>query len=228
MIVGNEGDNPIAAFGGHDHIAAKDGDDTIDAGEGDDLIEAGAGDDTVTGDDGNDTLDGGSGIDALDGGDGDDVYRVDSFFDAVSEAGGEGFDSVFSTDSFVLPDNVESLRLLGDFSANPSLPPLDGTGNALDNEITGSDGDNSLAGLDGNDNIDARAGNDFVTGGEGDDVLYGGSDAVFRVDDGYGGYGGEAVTLTCRDERRPDRRRSRRRHHRRRLGQRPAVWRRGQ
>ena len=51
---------------------------------------------------------------------------------------------------------------------------LNGTGNALDNAITGSNGRNTLTGLDGNDTLTGLNGNDQLFGGNGNDVLEGG------------------------------------------------------
>lgn len=52
---------------------------------------------------------------------------------------------------------------------------VDGTGNALDNTITGSDGDNVLSGLDGADSLLGEAGQDRLVGGAGDDDIDGGT-----------------------------------------------------
>uniref|UniRef100_UPI0030ED06CF calcium-binding protein n=1 Tax=uncultured Hoeflea sp. TaxID=538666 RepID=UPI0030ED06CF len=78
-----------------------------------DLVEG----NTFNGTDGNDTLSDDStasgriGGNTLVGGDGDDVYLVDGN-DTVVEAASEGTDEVRTTDSYVLPDHVETLTLL--------------------------------------------------------------------------------------------------------------------
>ncbi|WP_162240032.1 calcium-binding protein, partial [Methylobacterium sp. Leaf106] len=128
----------------------------------------GDGDDTLRGGIGGDTLDGGAGNDTMIGGRGDDTYIVDSPGDTVVEAPGQGDDTVRSSVTYTLPDNVENLVLTGSGG-------IDGTGNALDNGITGNDGDNTLDGGAGNDRLTARGGDDVLIGGAGDDIMRGGA-----------------------------------------------------
>ncbi len=64
---------------------------------------------------------------------------------------------------YTLGENLENLKLSGSSDLN-------GTGNALDNEITGNAGDNHLQGLEGNDRLDGGAGDDTLAGGAGDDT----------------------------------------------------------
>ena len=109
---------------------------------------------TLTGNDGNNSLDGGAGNDTMAGGKGDDLYFVDASTDVVIEALNEGNDTVKSTATFTLSDNLETLLLLG--SAN-----INGAGNALANAITGNSGNNVL---------DGGAGADTLSGGAGDDT----------------------------------------------------------
>ncbi|MBP2158785.1 MULTISPECIES: calcium-binding protein [Asticcacaulis] len=111
-----------------------------------------AGNNSLSGGDGNDTLDGSAGADTLTGGGGDDSYVVDDAGDVVTEASGEGTDAVSASVDYALTANVENLILTG-LAAN-------GTGNALDNAITGTNGNNVL---------DGGAGADTLTGGDGDD-----------------------------------------------------------
>lgn len=142
---------------------------------------------------GDDQLDGGLGDDTLSGGTGNDLYRVDSPLDVIVESSGEGLDTVQSTANYILPDNLENLRLEGDFAAYGYVNALDGAGNAEDNRIEGNDGQNRLDGAEGRDIVDGRAGDDSLLGGAGDDRLYGGDDAIHRsFGGGYGGgYGGD-------------------------------------
>jgi len=90
----------------------------------------------------------------LKGGDGNDLFYVDNAGDVVTEYSHQGKDSVFSTVSFTLGNNVENLALTG--SAD-----IDATGNGLNNILTGNRGDNRL---------DGRAGADVMIGGRGDDT----------------------------------------------------------
>ena len=111
-----------------------------------------------------DTLDGKTGADTLEGGAGDDTYVVDDAGDMVIEAAGGGTDTVRATVSHALADQVENLTLL--------RAGLTGTGNALDNLITGSKGADMLIGLAGNDTLDGGGGADTMAGGTGDDTYY--------------------------------------------------------
>ncbi|MBG9390405.1 hypothetical protein I5803_20410 [Caenimonas sp. DR4.4] len=110
-------------------------------------------------------LDGGAGNDTLEGGAGNDLYIVDSATDVITEAAGEGIDSVQAAITFTLPLNVENLTLTG------SATKLVATGNAGDNLLIGNSVANTLSGLAGNDRLDGGAGNDSMTGGAGNDTF---------------------------------------------------------
>ncbi len=104
----------------------------------------------------NDTLNGRAGADTMIGGGGDDKYFVDDAGDLVVELAAAGTDTVSSTISYGLGDNVERLTLMG--SAN-----IDATGNGLANVLTGNTGDNVL---------DGGAGADTMAGGTGNDTYH--------------------------------------------------------
>ena len=74
--------------------------------------------------------------------------------DTVTEAAGEGTDTVQSGVSYTLGADVENLTLTGTGSINA-------TGNTLNNTLTGNAGNNVL---------DGGAGNDAMSGGAGDDT----------------------------------------------------------
>ena len=60
------------------------------------------------------------------------------------------------------------------YEIGSSAADLNGTGNALDNQLTGNSGDNVLSGLAGEDVIFGGGGNDNLIGGQDDDELDGG------------------------------------------------------
>lgn len=122
-------------------------------------------DNVIIGNDQNNVLDGNLGADTMKGGAGDDTYIVDNVNDVVAEYPGEGMDTILSSITYTLPDNVETLKLTGTADIN-------GTGNSLDNRIVGNDGNNVLTGLAGNDILDGGSGTDTMIGGTGDDVYY--------------------------------------------------------
>jgi Ca2+-binding RTX toxin-like protein len=123
---------------------------------GNDTITGSSGDDTLLGYAGNDLLDGGAGADRLDGGSGNDTYIVDNVGDVVSETGvgaAGGIDTVNSSVTTVLGDNIENLTFTG--TGN-----IKADGNALDNLMIGNTGNNFFDGF---------GGADTYRGGEGDD-----------------------------------------------------------
>jgi aryl-phospho-beta-D-glucosidase BglC (GH1 family) len=164
-IIGSSGDDVINATHSALHQPfATDAGDIISGMDGNDMIAGGAGADRIDGGAGNDVLNGGTGADTMIGGTGDDRYVMDNPGDVVVENAGGGIDTVRSSVSYMLADNVENLTLLG--AGNRS-----GTGNAEDNVITGNAGNNVLSGLDGNDTLIGGAGRDTLAGGAGNDTF---------------------------------------------------------
>ncbi|MNZ13767.1 Bifunctional hemolysin/adenylate cyclase precursor [compost metagenome] len=139
------------------------GDDVLSGAEGNDLINGLGGNDSIYGYSGSDTLDGGLGNDSLIGGVGDDTYTVDSTADVVTENANEGTDTVQSSVSYTLTNEVENLTLLGSAALN-------GTGNAHNNGLVGNAGANTLTGAAGDDTLDGGAGGDTLVGGVGNDT----------------------------------------------------------
>ncbi|WP_372353416.1 M10 family metallopeptidase C-terminal domain-containing protein [Rhizobium sp. BT-226] len=130
---------------------------TITGGAGNDTLDGGTGNDTLIGGAGNDTLIGGAGSDTMSGGTGDDIYVVDSATDVINEAVSAGTDEIrtaLAAYSIAALVNVENLTYTGSAS-------FTGTGNALDNTITGGIG---------NDVLNGAAGADSLIGGTGDDT----------------------------------------------------------
>ncbi len=168
-LYGNEGDDTVSGMAD---------DDAIDGGAGNDTLIGGAGNDTLVGGQGNDLLDGGTGNDVMQGGSGDDVYVVDAIGDAVTENLAEGYDTVKSSVSYTLGNNQEKLMLTG-------IAAVNGTGNALDNQIIGNGSNNVITGGLGNDYLAGGSGNDtyLFNLGDGQDTIeevFGGSDNTLQ------------------------------------------------
>lgn len=141
-------------FAGNDIMNGGNRANSFYGGTGDDKLYGYGADDFLYGEDGTDYLDGGDGADSLSGGNGNDTYVVDDPHDVVVENANAGVDTVRATTTHTLADNVENLVLTG-------TAAIDGTGNALNNSLTGNDGDNVL---------DGGAGLDKLIGGKSDDT----------------------------------------------------------
>lgn len=118
---------------------------------------------------GNDTFDGRRGtVDGtIFGGTGDDTFRISDDEIVLSEAAGEGTDTVISSVSHTLGAEFEILRLAG---TGNTL----GTGNDVANVIDGNGGDNRLTGQGGADTLTGAGGDDTLDGGKDGDQVYGG------------------------------------------------------
>ncbi len=151
--------------------------DIIHAVSGDNRLFGLSGTNTLYAGSGNDSLYGGTGINTLVGGTGNDSFYVFSTTTTIVAPSNGGFDSVYSTVSFTLPANVQSLSLFG--------AGLTGTANNQGDSLFG-DGTfaTTLIGGTGDDYIVGGAGNDTIAGGGGTNVMYGGLGAdtfVFRA-----------------------------------------------
>jgi len=157
---GNNLNNTLTGNAGNNTLSGAAGNDTLNGGGGNDHLLGGAGDDHLLPS---------AGIDTLEGGAGDDVYYVNdnTFDDRIVESGNGGKDTVRTDVNFALPDGDENLveNLILQGSA------LEGTGNRLDNEITGTAGNNILDGGGGADTLKGGLGNDtYIVDNTGDVV----------------------------------------------------------
>jgi Ca2+-binding RTX toxin-like protein len=133
------------------------GADTLVGTTNDDIINGLGGNDSITGGSGHDTIDGGIGNDTMVGGIGNDTYYVDATTDVVTEANGEGTDTIYTSVTYTLSGRyVENVTLTGTGSINI-------TGNFLSNTFIGNSGNNTLDGLGGSDTMAGGAGNDTYT-----------------------------------------------------------------
>ncbi|WP_200154030.1 beta strand repeat-containing protein [Chromatium okenii] len=133
---------------------------TINDNSSNTLFSGGTQPDLLYGMGGDDTLDGGSNADVMIGGDGADTYTANDEGDQVNETNDSKDqterDIVNASVSYTLNANVEDLVLTGTSNIN-------GTGNELDNILTGNSGNNLLDG--GSD-----SNGDTMRGGNGDDI----------------------------------------------------------
>ena len=97
--------------------------------------------------------------------------------DTVIEQANEGDDHVIANIDYTMAEHVESLTL--------AEGVIKGSGNVLDNIITGNDGDNEL---------DGGAGDDTLTGGLGDDTYY--VDSLADVINEFSGEGNDTVVAS--------------------------------
>ena len=169
-ITGNDAANTLSGLGGDDRLNGRGGDDILLGGDQDDALI------------------GGQGADAMTGGAGDDVYYVDNAGDTVTEAAGEGSDTVLIDATWTLGAGQHVEVLAGRGTAD-----IDITGNELANAIHGNRGANVLSGGDGDDTLFGEA-EDTLIGGAGADefaVKSGGIGDIRLVGDA-----GDTVTTT--------------------------------
>lgn len=126
--------------------------------------------------DGNDIVDlrGTKGEQTVYGGLGNDVFMTDNAKVTFSESESEGTDTVKSSVSYTLSNNVETLTLLG--KKNINATGSDDTGS--DNYLYGNPGDNVLNGKSGYNEMFGRGGTDTLIGGAEYDL--------FGIGKGYG------------------------------------------
>jgi Ca2+-binding RTX toxin-like protein len=196
LINGGLGNDNIEGGEGQDTITGSNGDDTINGGLGDDNLDGGSNNDLIKGGEGNDTLNGAGGIDTLIGGLGDDTYQLDTNTDTITENFNAGTDSIQSSVTYTLGNNLENLTLVGSADIN-------GIGNVVNNIITGNSGVNNLSGAAGFDTLTGGSGGDrftFKNPNEGidtiTDFLSSQGDKICVSAAGYGGGLAAGVAVT--------------------------------
>lgn len=101
----------------------------------------------------------------IEGGTGNDTLITDKAGVKLREDGGSaGYDTVRTTVTYTLSENVERLILLGGRDIN-------GTGTLDGDDLFGNSGRNRLNGLDGVDSLDGKRDNDVLTGGDNADTF---------------------------------------------------------
>ena len=160
LLQGNSGNNRLDGAGGADTLVGDVGHDTLLGGtdtlgatffgvptNDNDSLLGGEGNDWLIGDIGNDTLNGGTGADTMDGGIGNDFYIVDNALDLVREAALGGSDSIMTSVSFAMPDQVEQI-MIGAGVTGITITGNSGAdiiiGNGLANNLNGGAGDDII------------------------------------------------------------------------------------
>ncbi|MDX2309083.1 MAG: calcium-binding protein [Hyphomicrobium sp.] len=138
-------------------------------------LNGGAGNDFLYGLGGVDIFNGNGGTDRLNGGAGNDIYNLSNGADIVTDSAGTDTITSTITRSLAGYASIENLTLLGATAIN-------GTGNGLNNGLTGNSAVNTLTGAGGNDVLGGGTDSvvDFLIGGTGNDsyMLAGGNDSV--------------------------------------------------
>ena len=139
-------------------------------GEGKDILVGNDASNRLVGMEGSDELRGGAGVDTMVGGEGDDKYYVDRMADKVTEAVGQGSDTVYASVNYMLLSGVEAEFLI----ANAGNASIALTGNSYANKIYSGNGNDTLAGGLGDDIFYVNNAGDKVN-----EAVGGGSDTVF-------------------------------------------------
>jgi Ca2+-binding RTX toxin-like protein len=177
-LEGGAGDDSYVVDSSADQVieAASAGIDTVRTGasytlgaEIENLILTGSAAVNGTGNVGHNRLDGSqnSAANVLTGGTGNDTYVLGAG-DTIVELAGGGSDTIESSTTTTLAEEIENLTLTGSSAVN-------GTGNAASNSLAGNGADNVLTGHAGFDSLYGNSGNDTLHGGADGDYLSGGA-----------------------------------------------------
>lgn len=189
-IEGNDANNYLDGGNGNDYLSDYEyyDSDTLVGGAGNDYMYS-ISNATLEGGAGNDSLTSAGGENSLIGGTGNDTYIVEKTTDTIVESLNGGVDTVKSSVSYTLDDNLENLTIT---SASNSISAY---GNALDNIINIDIGDpdvsSYLFGDAGNDHLSGGGGAKTLDGGTGKDTL----ESAFSNDTLTGGAGGDIFSI---------------------------------
>lgn len=137
---GTSANDTIYGWANGGNTSSTSGNDTLNGAGGNDSLNGGTGNDSLNGAAGNDTLNGATDNDTLNGGLGNDTYIVDGTADVITGEGPNGgTDTVLSSVTWRLGDYLQNFTLTGSSAIN-------GTGNELNNVITGNAANNTLHG----------------------------------------------------------------------------------
>jgi Ca2+-binding RTX toxin-like protein len=103
--------------------------------------------DSLVGGIGADTLDGGDGNDSLVGGAGNDFFIISDTFDRIIETAGGGADTIITSVSITMPDQVEAMRIAADVTGITITGGVGNDiliGNGLANSLSGGAGDDVI------------------------------------------------------------------------------------
>ncbi|HYC75437.1 matrixin family metalloprotease [Brevundimonas sp.] len=185
-VASNDGDGGSDSLSRFENVTGSAFNDVLIGAGGANVLNGGLGADVLLGLNGDDVLIGGAGAaNQMQGGMGDDRYVVTTN-DTLVEAAGEGTDTVETTlGAYALRANFENLTYTG--AGN-----FTGTGNELNNVISGGNGADVLRGGGGNDDLIGGAGNDLavLSGDRADYTVVQEADGVYRITDGVGGRDG--------------------------------------
>ena len=181
-----DGDGGTDVLNSIENVTGSDFNDLLVGDANANVLSGGLGADYLIGLAGDDVLIGGAGAaNTLQGGLGDDTYVV-SANDTIVEFAGEGTDTV-QTDraAFTLGANLENLVYTG-------AAAFTGSGNALDNVITGGDGADILRGGGGDDTLNGGLGADtaVMSGVSSEYQIEDLGGGQFRITDTVGGRDG--------------------------------------
>ncbi|MES2356088.1 MAG: hypothetical protein V4568_17125 [Pseudomonadota bacterium] len=164
LVFGANGDETLTGSAGDDTIVSASNGNTLIAGSGNDQLHSYGDNDVLIGGSGTALLTANGSNATLIGGTGNDTFVVHNADTIIQEAPNQGNNTVRSSISYVLPENVQNLTLTGN-------DDLTATGNDTDGVITGNSGNHTLIAGSGNETLVAGSGIATMTGGSGNNTF---------------------------------------------------------